>query len=77
MPRLDKEKEQLGVLKFWLGLVAVALFGIVGWLVAHYKNINDDLEMFMASSATALVLALVLVLGNKNIKRVLKEIEIL
>ena len=35
MSRLDKAKEQLAYLKFWLGVMVVTDISLVGWLVSN------------------------------------------
>ncbi|MBF0238745.1 MAG: hypothetical protein HQM12_13650 [SAR324 cluster bacterium] len=41
MPELDQLKEQIGYLKFWLGLLAATGIADITWIVDHLENAND------------------------------------
>jgi hypothetical protein len=38
MPQLDRLKEQLAYLKFWLGIVVVTDISLIGWLVSAFDS---------------------------------------
>ena len=38
MPQLDRLKEQVAYLKFWLGIVVVTDISLIGWLVSSFET---------------------------------------
>lgn len=40
MAKMDKLKEQLKILRFWLGSVMAIMVAILGWLITSYTKIS-------------------------------------
>lgn len=40
MSKLDKKKEKIGILKFWLGIAVATLLAIIGWAVTNFGKIE-------------------------------------
>ena len=38
MPELDRLKERLAYAKFWLGIIVITDFGLVGWLISSVED---------------------------------------
>lgn len=38
MAKIDKLKEQLGILKFWLGIFVATFLAIIGWSITNYAK---------------------------------------
>lgn len=53
MAKIDKLKEHLKILRFWLGIVVASTLAIVGWLATNY----DKASVFLIVCA---ILSLVL-----------------
>lgn len=54
MPQLDRLKEQLAYLKFWLGIVVVTDISLIGWFISS----ADSADRLTASLAAAGVILL-------------------
>lgn len=73
MAKIDKVKEQIGLLKFWLGIAVAVLLAIGGWLANHYAKA----EWFIVLGA-GVVMILCVVLGliiSTKINYKIKELE--
>ncbi len=55
MGKVDEIKEDIGWLKVWLGIAVAAAFGMLGWLVSHYKE--SELLLLMLDGLGVLILA--------------------
>ena len=38
MAKIDELKEELGILKFWLGIVAATILALIGWIATNYQK---------------------------------------
>lgn len=73
MAKLDGLKEELGILKFWLGIVVATLLALTGWTITNYQKIE---LLIIAGAIICIITALFLVyVLNKKIKTKIKEIE--
>lgn len=59
MAKIDKIKEQLKILRFWLGSAMAIMVAILGWLITSYSKISALLVI--ASILAIIVLLLVIV----------------
>ncbi len=48
MSELDRLKEQLAYLKFWLGIMVVTEISLVGWLISTVNTADPALWSFAA-----------------------------
>jgi hypothetical protein len=67
MSELDRVKEQLVYLRFWLGIMVATEIALVGWLISTAIDANATL-WFMGSSG-AVVLALGIFLVHRQVER--------
>lgn len=74
MPKLDEAKERLGLLKFWLGIFVATFIGLASWIATHYENYNNPV-IFYGACICAIMLLILIFLGNKKSKNILKEIR--
>ena len=72
MPKLDGLKEDLSLLRFWLGISVACFLAIIGWLVTNYDKAN--LWLVIASILLLLVFALIVLLITKKMRKIIKEI---
>ena len=54
MPQLDRLKEQLAYLKFWLGVVVVTDISLIGWLISA-SDTAGQLNFALAAAAVILL----------------------
>ena len=40
MSKIDKIKERISLLKFWLGICVALIISLASWLLNNYQNIN-------------------------------------
>lgn len=73
MARIDKLKEQLGVLKVWLGIVVASMFGIIGWIVINFGEVSLLKIVLAIFAIIPLFIALMVI--NDNINEKLDQIE--
>ena len=69
MSRIEEVREEIAWVKFWLGLAAVAAFGLTGWLVTNYQSA----EVFLVWLCTAGIVGLVvgiLILNRYGVKKI-------
>ncbi|WP_169784148.1 hypothetical protein [Campylobacter curvus] len=73
MPKLDKLKEQLGVLKFWLGTIVAIIVGIIGYIFANFQGLNS--MQIVVALLSLIPLCIIVVVINIAINNKLDEIE--
>ena len=62
MAKIDKIKEQLKILRFWLGSAMAIMVAILGWLITSYPKISG-LLMFGAIVAVVALLLVIIALS--------------
>ncbi|WP_270985534.1 hypothetical protein [Campylobacter helveticus] len=73
MAKIDKLKEKMGILKFWLGIVVATFLALIGWSVTNYKSADI---IILIASVVCMVLALVAIyILNRKMNVLLDEIE--
>lgn len=72
MSKLDKAKERLGVLKFWLAIVVGAFLALGAWMAQNYKTADDFLLFGTAIFLAFLVIFFVFI--NQKISQRIDEI---
>lgn len=72
MPELDRLKEQLVYLRFWLGIMVVTEITLVGWLISTPAEANPTLWFIGAFGAIVLGVAIFLV--HRQVERRIDQI---
>ena len=72
MPKLDELKEQLGMLKFWLGVVVGIMTAVCGWIATNYDQ--AEIWFLLLVVIVLIVLVLVAVKINKLINSKIRQI---
>lgn len=54
MSQLDRLKEQLAYLKFWLGIVVVTDISLIGWLISSFETAGRLTVLLAALGAVLL-----------------------
>lgn len=60
MAKMDKLKEQLKILRFWLGSAMAIMVAILGWLITSYTKIS---ALFTIAAIVAIVFLLLVIVA--------------
>jgi len=72
MSQLDRLKEQLAYLKFWLGVVVVTDISLIGWLISASDTAGQ--LNFALAAAAVILLSLGIAFLHRQIERRIEEI---
>ena len=72
MSELDRVKEQLVYLRFWLGIMVATEIALVGWLISTPISANATLWFMVAFGAVVLSVGILLV--HKQVERRIDQI---
>lgn len=72
MAKIDELKEELGILKFWLGIAVATLLALAGWVATNYQK--TEWFMIVGAFVCMLVAVCLIYLINKKIRAKIKEI---
>ena len=72
MSELDRLKEQLVYLRFWLGIMVVTEITLVGWLIS--KLTSADLVLWSLAAVGAALLGVGIFLVHRQIERRIDQI---
>jgi hypothetical protein len=73
MSKIDKEKEEIGWLKFWIGVSVASVMGLISWFVNNYESANEI--MLILDIVSVLLIAIFIVKLNKIGLQKIKELE--
>lgn len=73
MSRAEKIKEQIGFIKFWLGIFVATILAIIGWIFVNFETAPYWQLILASISVIPIVVALFLAIRKFNKK--LDEIE--
>lgn len=73
MAKLDKEKEKISVLRFWLGVSVAILLIVVGYCVANYTKM--DLYVLIANVFFIIFLGVFILLISTKINKKIDKLE--
>ncbi|MGX3045544.1 hypothetical protein [Helicobacter sp. T3_23-1056] len=72
MAKIDKLKEQLGMLKFWLGIFVATFLAIMGWSITNYAK--SPLWILVGAGILSLLLICAICFISKKINAKIGEI---
>lgn len=72
MAKIDELKEELGILKFWLGIAVATLLTLAGFLATNYQT--KEWFIILAAIICIFVSVILIFVVNKKIKAKIKEI---
>ena len=79
MARIDRIKEEVGLIKFFVGACVTAIFASAGWIFANYESSklieSSELARILVALANILVFFVCLLVLMKNISKKLDELE--
>ncbi|MCR2065224.1 hypothetical protein [Campylobacter helveticus] len=73
MSKLDREKEKIGILKFWLGIVVATFLAVAGYCITNYAKM--DLYLLIASGFLLLFLIISALIVSKKIDKKIDRLE--
>jgi len=73
MGKIDKEKEEIGWIKFWIGVSVASIMGLISWFVNNYETANEI--MLGLDIASVLTIAVFIVMLNRTGLKKIKELE--
>ena len=73
MSKENRLKEELGILKFWLGIIVATFLAIAGWSITKYAEIS--VLLLVGAVVVLVVLAFLVFVINKRMNKFLDEIE--
>ena len=73
MGKIDKEKEEISWIKFWIGVSVASMMGLISWLVNNYESANSI--MLILDTVSILAIAVFIVKLNKIGLKKIKELE--
>ena len=72
MSELDRLKEQLAYLKFWLGIMVVTEISLVGWLISTARS--SDLRLWSFAAVGVVVLGVGIFALHRQIQRRIEQL---
>ena len=73
MGKIDKEKEEIAWIKFWIGVSVASIMGLISWFVNNYETANS--VMLTLDMVSVLIIAVFIVILNKTGLKKIKELE--
>ncbi|NOQ31882.1 MAG: hypothetical protein GQ570_12235 [Helicobacteraceae bacterium] len=73
MGKLDKEKEEIGWIKFWIGVSVASIMGLISWFVNNYESANE-LMLFLDIISVLLIAVFIVILNKIGLEKI-KELE--
>ncbi len=73
MGKIDKEKEEISWIKFWIGVSVASMMGLISWLVNNYESANSI--MLTLDTVSILAIAVFIIKLNKIGLKKIKELE--
>ena len=74
MSELDRLKEQLVYLRFWLGIMVVTEISLVGWLVSTAGTSGSDPVLWSFAAVSVVVLGFGIFALHRQIERRIEQI---
>ncbi len=73
MGKIDKEKEEISWIKFWIGVSVASIMGLISWFVNNYESASQIALVLNIVSVS--VIAVFIAILNKIGLRKIKELE--
>lgn len=72
MAKIDALKEELGILKFWLGIAVATLLALAGWVATNYQK--TEWFIILGAVVCMLISVIAIYILNKAIRKKIKDI---
>ena len=73
MGKIDKEKEEIAWIKFWIGVSVASIMGLISWFVNNYESANSTM-LTLDMLSVSILAVLIVVLNRAGLKKI-KELE--
>ena len=73
MSEIDKEKEEIGWIKFWIGVGVASIMGLISWFINNYEQAND-IVLFIDILSVVIIAVFIVLLNNTALKKI-KNLE--
>jgi len=73
MGKIDKEKEEIAWIKFWIGVSVASIMGLISWFVNNYESANG--VMLILDMVSVLMISVFIVILNKTGLKKIKDLE--
>jgi len=73
MGKLDREKEEISWIKFWIGVSVASVMGLISWFVNHYDHAN--IFILILDVLAIFILAFFIILLNRIGLKKIRELE--
>ncbi len=73
MVKIDKEKEEIGLLKFWIGVSVASIMGLISWFVNNFEKSDEIILIF--NIVSIVIVAILIVFLNKTVLDKIKKLK--
>ncbi|RLA75710.1 MAG: hypothetical protein DRG11_00485 [Epsilonproteobacteria bacterium] len=73
MAKIDKEKEEIGLLKFWIGVSVASIMGLISWFVNNFEKSDEIILIF--NIVSIVIVAILIVFLNKTVLDKIKKLK--
>lgn len=73
MGKIDKEKEEIGWIKFWIGVGVASIMGLISWFVNNFENAHGFI-LFIDIFSVVVIAVFIVLLNNTALKKI-KNLE--
>ena len=73
MSKVDKAKEQIAYLKFWLGVMVVTDISLVGWIVS--SSVSEPPHKILGALVAVVVITVSALAVHRRIEQRIDELE--
>ena len=73
MGKIDKEKEEIAWMKFWIGVGVASIMGLISWFVNNYEQANN-IMLTLDIVSVVIIAVFIVLLNNAGIKKI-KNLE--
>ncbi|MCH5314251.1 MAG: hypothetical protein J1E28_07690, partial [Helicobacter sp.] len=73
LSKIDKAKEKIAILKFWLGIAVATFLAIIGWSVTNYSKI--EVWLLILGFFAMIILGIAIVFLSRLINKKIDELE--
>ena len=73
MGKIDREKEEIAWIKFWIGVGVASIMGLISWFVNNFENANGFV-LFIDIFSVVVIAVFIVLLNNAALKKI-KNLE--
>ena len=69
MGKIDKEKEEIAWIKFWIGVSVASIMGLISWFVNNFET-GNNVMLILDIGSVFLLAAFIVVLNKAGLKKI-------